>query len=172
MKKKTCPRTAEVLAGWTNGHLNEELRRHVEHCPVCRDEWLVRSWMSDYANRAHQTVETANPLPSSETVWNAGRSARRSRKDLENRALRPLLYPQITAYVLAGGGALALVSGLWDPVKKVIGDYGESFGIFRVLAGSLGRVFTAFPLLTVLMSLGAVALLFYFLMTLIRPNEA
>jgi hypothetical protein len=104
MNKKICPLEKEVMRGLSRGKLSGELQNHIAGCSVCRDIVAVSEWMNRFKESAWKTDMPGKILPDAESMWNRVRARKRPDKKLVQKALRPLIIPQVLFYgVLIAG---------------------------------------------------------------------
>ena len=115
MKLPQCNREQEVLDAlrserWASAW-GEELRQHVEACPMCAEvAWVAREFQREAELARRELQQTPASLPSAGLVWwKAQRAARRA---AEQRAAEPIVWVERAAMAL--GLLVALGLGVWQ----------------------------------------------------------
>jgi hypothetical protein len=171
MKKRSCDKTPDVLAAANSGRLESLLRRHVDGCGICRDELLLEGYIRLSADRGAEALPDRGIIPDVETIWEGARNIRAWKKDLERKALRPLLIPRILTYTLGAGGAIFLLGSQWTVIKKYLGEYSDSLALLNSFTGSVAKLFGSSPLLAAVTGLATLFMAIFVVYSLVRPGE-
>jgi len=108
MKKKICPLEKEITECLREENLEPELQKHVSECPVCKDVVAVQSWMNQFKEKAWKTDMTKRNLPEAEAIWRRAYTWKRVDEQTMRKAMRPLIYPQVLAFVVFIAGIIFL----------------------------------------------------------------
>lgn len=119
MAAPECQREADLLealqtSAWPDC-CTEDLRRHVDGCPVCRDI-LVVAWP---LLGEQQAAAAEARVPAAATVW--WRMQLRARREAERRAMQPISVWQGLALATGVGLVLAAVSFVSPSVQEIAG---------------------------------------------------
>lgn len=171
MKSGGCPFESEVLEALQRGALSRDLETHIKTCPVCRDILRVHHWMGRFSEKSLQDRRTFGPMPDFETLWKKAGSHRWVEKELEKKALAPLLIPRIlTAIVFFMGFVVLIASGLGKIKHFVISDLRMGFFVdVMILMGK--KMIALLPFLgipIIMMVSGGVVYLLY---VIFRPKR-
>jgi hypothetical protein len=103
-----CEREQDVLdaiaaARWP-GRCDQELRAHVDGCPICQDAALVFAAVAELHD---ETCADAAAVPPASIVW--WRAQMRAREEAARTAARPIAVAQGVGLAAAGAGAVALI---------------------------------------------------------------
>jgi hypothetical protein len=138
MSKKNCPLENEVLKGLSEKKMRPELQEHITECPVCQDIALVQDWMNRFKQEAWETDMPEKILPDAASMWNRAFSRRRADKKLVQKALRPLIIPQMLLNGLLIAGII--YATFWGFKKfgyildnRVISQVLPFFGIIMII---------------------------------------
>ncbi|HEY0004627.1 MAG TPA: hypothetical protein VGB17_07420 [Pyrinomonadaceae bacterium] len=102
MKAIECAKEKMVARAAVKGDWNDELLAHMASCTACQEVLQASRWM-----RALAEVPAAeHPLPNAAYVW--WKAQLLEQQAAEERAMRPLLLAQVTAYI-----AVALCAAVW-----------------------------------------------------------
>jgi len=110
-----CPQESIVAAALAKGALPEDLRLHLEVCPVCSEVHSVAATMQQVAARL-----SAEPSPSAASMW--WRLSLRMRQEKAMRAQQPIIWMGRIACAAAVVTATLLVAslpGLSRPVAEI-----------------------------------------------------
>ena len=156
MKKKICPLKKEILAGHREKKLKPELQKHASECPVCKDVVVVHTWMNQFKEESWNTDMPKKDLPDAEDVWKRVYSRKRADEQMERKALRPLIYPQVLSLGVFLAGIIFL------GIKGVL----KFENIFDTLVQS--RIF---PFFLILLSLVFLLLIFCTLLLSLEKHK-
>lgn len=156
MKKKICPLEMEIMTGLREKKFKPELQKHVSECPACKDIVAVHTWMNQFKEESWKTDMTKKALPNAETVKKRVYNRRRTDEQMERKALRPLIYPQVLSLGVFLAGIIFL------GIKGVL----KFENIFDTLVQS--RIF---PLFLILLSLVFLLLIFCTLLLSLEKHK-
>ena len=171
MKKYECDQTKGVLDAAGDGRMSPHLRKHIKGCGPCQDELLVRGWMTAFSEADTETQPTRIKISDMEAIWEGARSAKSRKKELEKKALRPLLIPRLLTYATILAGAALVIAGQWGPIKQYLGEYSDSLSILNSFTNSVAKIFGSSPLLAAMTGLVTLFMAVFVIYSLIRPEE-
>jgi hypothetical protein len=138
MSKKKCHREEEVQTCLKTEKISPELQKHISTCPVCQDIALVHGWMNRFKENAWKNDMPEKILPNAESMWKRVYARRRPDKKLVQKALRPMLIPQVLFYGLLIAGII--YTTFWGFKKfgnlldsRVISQILPFFGIMMII---------------------------------------
>ncbi|MCP5105423.1 MAG: hypothetical protein GY950_18685 [bacterium] len=152
MSKTSCLLEQEVLKGLTSGNLEPGLRKHAGNCPVCKETAAIHGWMNRFRAVSMETKGAEIRLPDAEAIWEKA-SVRRAfqpkkvDKELEKKALWPLLIPQVLTVAAACVVIIYLVFFNISP---------GSLTIFTSIAAMFKSIFKSFSSMAVPMGIAMV----------------
>jgi hypothetical protein len=106
MREENCELEPVVLAAARTENWDNELRRHLDHCPGCTDALMVERFLSSDSREVH----TETRLPTADQVW--WRADLRHRREMARRAQLPIRVLEKVAQ--ASGVAAAGVGLAWS----------------------------------------------------------
>jgi hypothetical protein len=116
MSEKTCPLEKDVLKSLRGEKMSLELQEHIDECPVCKDLALVKGWMNRFKENAWKIDMPEKTLPDAESLWNRIYARRQPDQKLVQKAMRPMLIPQVLFYGTIIAGIIAMT--IWG-FKKI-----------------------------------------------------
>ncbi len=100
MEKKSCVFEKELLNSLRKGNLNLMAKQHLENCTLCRESMIIQRWMNNFQVEGVEK-SAVKKLPDAEYLWEKAYAPVVPGKMLEKKALIPLLFSQVLAYVTA-----------------------------------------------------------------------
>lgn len=110
MKKKQCLHEARVLSELVRERPAEEVGHHLQEYPVCRDSALIHHWMEKLRNGKNLDGPFEPGIPDFESIWEKAGRAPVINRELEKRALLPLLVPRVLSAILLLTGMVLLAT--------------------------------------------------------------
>jgi hypothetical protein len=165
MKKKRCPFEEKVLKSLITGDLEPEIKKHGENCLICQESVSIYKWMSNFQIVSKNIKGTEKELPDAEAIWEGAYSVRRPDKELVNKALRPLIFPQVLSYAAAIIVLCFLVFSNLQGIRNFINTNPESIAIFSSISLMLKTYFKSFSLILLPMVAGLFSTIIFFFIT-------
>lgn len=134
MKKTFCSWEKTIMESVNQGTLGPDQRDHLSTCPACQEALRVRSFMRDLSVVPDRIEPDSTTIPDFESIWRGARSFRGYNRELEKRALKPLLIPQFLTLLAALIGMILFFSTDFDRVKDVVSDKLKIGFLFDLLA--------------------------------------
>ena len=171
MKKKMCSLERAMLEGAKQGVLNAQQRDHLSACSACREALAVSSWMNDFSGIPDRIESDSTKIPDFESIWQEARAFRRYDRELEKKALKPLLIPQFLTVVAALIGIILFFSSNFDRAREVVmGELkiGYLFDLMALVGKKMLALipYLAIPLIFLLFIVAA-----HFLFSLLNPKK-
>ncbi len=156
MSKTSCSYEQDVLKGLTSGNLTPGLKKHIENCPVCKETFVVHQWMNRFRAVSVETKGAEIKLPDAETIWEKAYAspAYHPGKELEKKALRPLLIPQVLTFAAAVLVVIYLILSNLPGVRSFLDISPESMIIFTSIASMLKKFFKSMSSMAIPMGIG------------------
>jgi hypothetical protein len=117
MKKKQCSFETRVLAERIQGRAGKEVKNHLNECPACRDSVLIHSWMRGFQDGEKSDSAVEPGIPDFDSLWKKAMTSPAIDRELEKRALIPLLVPRIISVVMMALGILYLLTAKSASIK-------------------------------------------------------
>lgn len=167
MKKKYCPFEKEVLRGLKSGQLKPELEAHRKECPVCTEAAAIYSFMNQFSGISEKK------LPTAESLWDEAYSGLRTVKvkELEKKALRPLMVTRRLSFIFAIAVPLILVFSYLPEIKEIIQVKPESHAIINSLSSILNLFIDSFSFLLMPAAVCLLTLIFFVFITGFQPKR-
>lgn len=166
--KKSCPYEKKVLKGLETGDLKPGIKKHMDDCRACKETASVYGWMNRFQTVSQETGPVGKKLPDAESIWERTFSPRRRPvvdKELEKKALRPLLIPQLAAYMAAviviGYIILSGIPG----AGNFLNTGPEATAIFAIFASMLKAFFKSLSSMLVPMAAGFFSIIVLIIIT-------
>jgi hypothetical protein len=166
--KKSCPYEKEVLNGLETGDLKPEIKKHMGDCRACKETASVHGWMNRFQAVSQETGTAGKKLPDAESIWERAFSPRRYHvidRSLEKKALRPLLIPQLFAYVAAVIIiAYILLSGI-PGTRDLLNTGPEATAVFTIFGSMMKAFFKSLSSMLVPMAVGFFSIIVFIVIT-------
>jgi hypothetical protein len=129
-------------------------------------------WLRDLKKPAARTKKISKELPDASQIWEKAHARKVIDREKIEKAMKPLLIPQIVSYVLIGIGAVFLVLVNVTDIKEFAGknlNIGYFFDFFTIV---IPRLFKTFHFLKIPMILFLLFGLIVILYSLLSPKKA
>lgn len=120
MSKKICPLEEEVIRSLAEGKMGTELQEHIAGCSVCQDIVAVIEWMNRFKGIAWKIDMQKKILPDAESMWNRACTRTRHDKKLIQKALRPLIIPQVLFYGMLIAGIVYMTFWIFNEFGNIL----------------------------------------------------
>jgi hypothetical protein len=171
MKKMFCSWEKEILESVNRGTLDSEQRDHLSRCSACQESRTVRSWLSDFSRIPDRIESDLTKIPDFESIWQGARAYRGYDRELEKKALKPLLIPQFLTLVAALIGMILLFSSDFNRVKDVVTDKLKMGYLFDLLALVGKKMMALVPYLVIPIIFVLFLIAAHFLYSLFNPKK-
>lgn len=171
MKKKTCPFESKVLNDLTQGQFSPELKNHVEECSLCKDSVLVYSWMNSFEGTINEDKGIGHRVPDFESLWTRARPSWTYDRELEKKAMAPLLIPRLLTYIAALIGLVLLLASNLSQARDVITDKLKMGYLFDLLSLVGKKMLTLMPYLVIPIVFVLLLIAAHFLYSLFNPKK-
>lgn len=173
MKKKYCSIENEVLQGLKAGTLPQGLEKHRQECPVCREAAAIYTWMSHF--REISAVEipgiAGKKLPTAESLWDEAYSGFRAVKELEKKALRPIMVTRLLSFIFAAAVPFFLIFFYLPEMREFIHSNPESHAFIKSLSSILSRFADSISFLLVPAAVCLLTLIIFVFITGFQPKR-
>lgn len=172
MKKKTCPFEEQIQAGLKQTEFSPEIKNHIKSCHVCHETFIFYQWLRDLKKSKAETKKISKELPDANHIWEKAHSRKLIDSQKIEKAMRPLLIPQIVSYVLIVIGAVFLILVNVTDIKEFVGknfNIGYFFDFFTVI---IPKLFKTFHFLKIPMVLFLLFIFIVILYSLVSPKKA
>lgn len=171
MKKTFCSWEEAILKGFDRGHLNPEYQEHLKTCSGCRDVLMVRSWMSDFSGISVKTELESKKIPDFESIWQGAKADRKYDRELEKKAMTPLLIPQFLTYIAALIGLVLLLTANLSQARDVVIDKLKMGYLFDLLSLVGKKMLSLMPYLVIPIVFVLFLIAAHFLYSLFNPKK-
>lgn len=165
MKKKNCPFEKEVLDGLSTGELSPEAKAHAENCTICKESVAIYRWMNRFQTVSLETNTARKKLPDVESIWEGAFSSPAPvgipAKELEKKALLPLLFTQVLAYAAAIIFVIYLFISNLPGIEGHIKTNPEALAIFTYILAMFKAVLKSSAALAIPMGVGLLAMVIF-----------
>ncbi|MDQ1354707.1 MAG: hypothetical protein QG657_5016 [Acidobacteriota bacterium] len=165
MKKKSCPFEKEVLDGLSSGELTPEANEHAESCAVCKESIAIYRWMNRFQTVSLETNTARKILPDAESIWEGAFSSPapvvNPTKELEKKALIPLLFPQVLAYAAAIVVVIYLVISNIPGIQGFVKSNPETLAIITYISTMVKTVFKSSSALAIPAAVSLLAMVIF-----------
>ena len=170
MKKKYCPVEKKVLQGLKSGHLKSELEKHRKKCQVCRESAAIYTWMNQISPAEIPGI-TGKKLPTAESLWDEAYSGFRAVKELEKKALRPLMVTRLLSFIFAIVVPLFLIFSYLPEIKEIVHSKPESHAVINSLSSILNLFIESFSFLLLPAAVCLLTLIIFIFITGFQPKR-
>ena len=159
MKKKHCPLENQVLAGLKQNEFSPEIKSHIKRCHVGHETFIFYQWLRDFKISTAKSKKISRELPDASRIWEKAHSRKLIDREKRQKAMRPLLIPQITSYILIVIGAVSLLLVNVTDIKEFVGKnlhIGYFLDFFTIVIPKLFKTFhfLKIPMLLFLLFVG------------------
>ncbi len=172
MKKTFCSWEKTILEGFNRGHMNPEYQEHLKTCLGCRDALMVRSWMSDFSGIPAKTELKLKKIPNFESIWQGAKADRKYDRELEKKAMTPLLIPQFLTYIAALIGLILLLTANLSQARDVVTNKLKMGYLFDLLSLVGKKMLALMPYLMIPIIFALLLIALHFLYSLFNPKKA
>ena len=171
MKKKQCPKEADILKDRLRGRHSGEAEEHIRKCPVCRDSGLIQSWMKKFQEQTSMDVEKKPGIPDFESIWMKARTFPAVDRELGKRALLPLLVPRILLYIVIVLGIVFLITTKSESIKNFLYAHLKLGILGTILSVMVKNMLALLPYMVIPFGFLLFFLAGYFLYSLFHPRK-
>lgn len=165
MKKKSCSFEKEVLDGLGSGELTPAAKAHAESCEVCKESVAIYRWMNRFQTVSLETNSARKKLPDVESIWQGAFSAPGPEvspaRELEKKALLPLLFSQVLAYAAAIIVVVYLFVSNLSGIEGYIKANPEALAIFTYIVAMFKAVLKSSGALAIPMGVGLLSMIIF-----------
>jgi hypothetical protein len=148
-------------------------KKYRKECPACEKPAAIYTFMNNF--REISTAEipgiTEKKLPTAEFLWDEAYSGFRAVKELEKKALRPLMVTRLLSYIFAIVVPLFLILSYLPEIKGIIHTNPEAHIIINSLSSILNRFIESFSFLLVPAAVCLLTLIIFIFITGFQPKK-
>lgn len=108
MSKKSCSFEKDVIKSLNADQVKQDIKKHREECPVCKDAVLIYRWLNNFKNISRETDVMKKKLLEPESIWIGAHSLQKTDRELVKKAMRPLAFSRLFSYVVVVFGLIFL----------------------------------------------------------------